>query len=49
MPGNAVSVSSKKRRISSFPRLTRDWTGYLDRLVRVASGADAGPDPFTGR
>jgi uncharacterized protein YndB with AHSA1/START domain len=24
------------------------WTGYLDRLVRVAAGADAGPDPFAG-
>lgn len=22
------------------------WTGYLDRLVRVTGGADAGPDPF---
>lgn len=24
------------------------WTGYLDRLVRVAAGAGPGPDPFTG-
>jgi hypothetical protein len=24
------------------------WTGYLDRLVRVAAGADAGPGPFDG-
>ena len=22
------------------------WTGYLDRLVLVAAGEDAGPDPF---
>jgi uncharacterized protein YndB with AHSA1/START domain len=28
---------------------TFGWTGYLDRLVRVAAGRDAGPDPFTGR
>lgn len=25
------------------------WTGYLDRLLRLLAGADAGPDPFTGR
>jgi uncharacterized protein YndB with AHSA1/START domain len=23
------------------------WTGYLDRLIRVAAGVDPGPDPFT--
>lgn len=26
---------------------TFGWTGYLDRLVRVAAGSDPGPDPFT--
>jgi uncharacterized protein YndB with AHSA1/START domain len=25
------------------------WTGYLERLIRVLAGTDAGPDPFTGR
>jgi uncharacterized protein YndB with AHSA1/START domain len=27
---------------------TFGWTGYLDRLVKVAAGEDAGPDPFAG-
>jgi uncharacterized protein YndB with AHSA1/START domain len=25
---------------------TFGWTGYLDRLTRLAAGADPGPDPF---
>jgi hypothetical protein len=25
------------------------WTGYFGRLTRLLSGADVGPDPFTGR
>jgi uncharacterized protein YndB with AHSA1/START domain len=24
------------------------WTGFLDRLIRVAAGVDPGPDPFAG-
>ena len=24
------------------------WKGYLERLVRVAAGVDAGPEPFDG-
>lgn len=27
---------------------TVGWTGYFERLVRIAAGVDAGPDPFTG-
>lgn len=26
---------------------TFGWTGYLDRLTRLAAGLDPGPDPFT--
>lgn len=28
---------------------TFGWRGFLDRLLRVAAGLDAGPDPFSDR